>query len=57
MVPRRLERQERPLEVHPSQRLAAQAGETKAGTAKAGSDGKRDRKIQTEKCHRLRAHS
>jgi hypothetical protein len=25
--------------------LAAQAGETKAGIAKAGSDGKRDRKI------------
>jgi hypothetical protein len=56
MVPRRLERQERPLEGLRSQRLAALAGETKAGTAKAGTDGKRDRKIQTEKFHRLRAH-
>jgi hypothetical protein len=55
-VPRRLERQERPLGEHRSQRLAAPAGETKAGTAKAGSDGKRDREIQTEKFHRLRAH-
>jgi len=38
--------------------LAAQASETKAGTAKAGtatagSDGKRDRQIQTEKFHRF----
>ena len=41
-----------------SRGLAAQARETRAGTAKpktatAGSDGKRDRQIQTEKFHRF----
>ena len=56
MVPRSLERQERPFVGLRSQRLAALAGETEAGTAKAGTDGKRDRTIQIEKFHRLCAH-
>ena len=52
-VPRSLERPELRF-----RGLAAQASETRAGTAKpetatAGSDGKRDRQIQTEKFHRF----
>ena len=50
-VPRSLERPELRF-----RGLAAQASETKAGTATAGSDGKRDRQFQTEKLHRFCAH-
>jgi hypothetical protein len=52
-VPRSLERPELRFRGLPAQASETRAGTAKPETATAGSDGKRDRQIQTEKFHRF----